>query len=164
MTAAGHAVVVSACLLGIPCRYDGGDRTDGQLMRRLADTGTVPVPLCPEQLAGFATPRPPMFFAAGDGDEVLAGRGRVVTAAGVDLTAALVAGAEAALAIARLAGARLAVFMDRSPSCGSTAVYRGGGLVAGTGVTKALFYRAGIRVVTARDFISAAAIAGEDSR
>jgi uncharacterized protein YbbK (DUF523 family) len=149
------AVVVSACLLGIPCRYDGGNKLSEHLIRMLADAAVIPVPVCPEQLAGFPTPRPPLCFAAGDGDAVCTGGGRVVNCNGVDVSGAMLAGAKAALTVARLAGARLAVFKERSPSCGIAEVYRGNGVVPGTGVTTALFRRQGIVVRDSRDLTSA---------
>ena len=83
--------LVSACLLGLPCAYDGRGRpVDGLLA--LAACGQV-VPICPEAAGGLPIPRPPAEIVGGDGGDVLDGRARVVTVAGDDVTAAFLRGA-----------------------------------------------------------------------
>ncbi|MFE6054205.1 DUF523 domain-containing protein [Kitasatospora sp. NPDC056446] len=142
-------IVVSACLAGVPCRYDGRARTsDGAL--RLVEEGRAVV-VCPERAGGLPTPRPPAEIVGGDGADVLDGRARVVDATGTDRTGEFLAGARAALDAAEAAGARRAVLMARSPSCGCGQVYDGtfgGELRPGDGVTAALLRRAGIEVTT----------------
>jgi uncharacterized protein YbbK (DUF523 family) len=131
-------VLVSACLLGIPTAYDGSASLCHYLLA-LAARGRV-VPICPEVAGGLAIPRPPAEIVGGDGGDVLAGRARVVTVEGVDVTAAYVRGAETTLAAAQRYEVELAILKQRSPSCGSSTIYDGshsGRLVPGRGVTAA---------------------------
>lgn len=119
-------ILVSACLLGIPCRYDGQSKAH-PLARALCEKHHV-VPVCGEIFGGLPTPRTPAEI---QGD-------RVVTRDGRDVTEAYRRGAEAAAQLARLTGAQAAVLKERSPSCGSGAVYDGtfsGVLTEGWGIT-----------------------------
>jgi uncharacterized protein YbbK (DUF523 family) len=102
--------------------------------------------VCPEQLGGLATPRPAAHLEGGSGEDVLDGRARVVTAAGVDVTEQFVKGAEETVEIARLFGAGRAILKERSPSCGCFQVNRDGALQSGSGVTAALLRREGLIV------------------
>ncbi len=106
-------ILVSACLLGIYCRYDGRCETDERVMALAQDH--VLIPVCPEQLGGLPTPRSAV--------ELL--DGRAVTSDGTDLTEAFERGAQQALRVARLTGARVAVLQPRSPSCGRGIIYDG---------------------------------------
>jgi uncharacterized protein YbbK (DUF523 family) len=145
-------VLVSACLAGRACRYDGSS-TDADAVGRLVSEGRA-VLVCPEVDGGLPTPRPPAEIVGGDGSDVLAGRAKVITVDGRDVTEAYVAGARRALDAARTAGARTAIMKARSPSCGRGAIYDGsfsGTLDAGDGVTAALLEAEGIRVVTEED-------------
>ncbi|GGM41843.1 hypothetical protein GCM10012275_11020 [Longimycelium tulufanense] len=140
-------VLLSACLAGVPCRYDGVAKTVEGC--RAAAERDEAVPVCPELLGGLRTPRRPAEIDGGDGDDVLDGRARVVDDEGTDVTAEYVAGAHRALEIARRHGADVAVLHDRSPSCGSDAIYDGtftGRTTSGQGVTAALLRRHGITV------------------
>jgi uncharacterized protein YbbK (DUF523 family) len=139
--------LVSACLVGIPCQYDGGsccnDRTQD-----LATQGSV-LPFCPEVAGGLPTPRPPAEIQGGDGHDVLEGRTRVVNIEGKDVTAEFLAGAQQALRVAHRWGIKEAILKARSPSCGVGRIYDGsfsGRLVEGDGVTAALLKREGIIV------------------
>ncbi len=143
-------VLVSACLLGEPVRHDGGARACGHpVLERWVAEGRV-VPFCPEMAAGMTAPRPAAEISAGaEGPEVLAGQARVLDADGEDLTAWFMAGARLALERALVAGARVAVLKEGSPSCGTRVI--GDGTFTstrkpGTGVAAALLARAGIRV------------------
>lgn len=130
-------LLVSACLLGVRCRYDGASKPH-PLVEELAKRHTL-VPVCPEQLGGLSTPRPP---AERQGD-------RVRTAAGVDVTEQYCRGAEEALRLCRIFGCEATVLKERSPSCGYGAVYDGtftGTLTAGNGVTAELLTAHGISV------------------
>ena len=143
------AVLVSACLAGRACRFDGSAANEGAVERLVAEGRAVLV--CPEVDGGLGTPRPPAEITGGDGADVLAGRARVVTRSGTDVTAAYVAGAQRALAAAREAGAKVAILKARSPSCGKGTVYDGSfsrSLTVGDGVTAALLAANGIRVLT----------------
>jgi len=137
-------VLVSACLLGLPTRYDGQSRATAAVRSALA--GRTPIPVCPEQLGGLPTPREPAECRGGSGEQVLNGEARVIDRAGRDVTAQFLAGARAVLAVARLTGAQCALLKDRSGSCGVSEVYRDGRLVRGMGVCAALLSRAGIEV------------------
>ncbi len=137
-------VLVSACLLGIPCRYDGTSRA---IDLSLSLDRIIPVPVCPEQLGGLATPRSAAFLVGGDGMDVLQKQARVVTHAGDDLTAAFLRGAQYVAAIARRLDIRWAILKERSPSCGSQWVWIGENLRPGCGVTSAWLRGMGITVV-----------------
>lgn len=130
-------LLISACLLGCPCRYDGASKPQAQCAALLARHTVVPV--CPEKLGGLPTPRPP---AERQGS-------RVVTAAGADVTRAYRRGAEEALRRCRVFGCEAAVLKERSPSCGCGAIYDGSFtalLTAGDGVTAELLKAEGIPV------------------
>jgi uncharacterized protein YbbK (DUF523 family) len=147
--------LVSACLLGVPCAYDGQGRSL-ELLLALVAWGEV-VPICPEVAGGLPVPRPPAEIVGGDGAGVLDGRARVVTAAGEDVTAAYVRGAERALAVTKRHGITVAILKQRSPSCGSTHIYDGthsGKLKTGEGVTTALLRWHGVAVRSESDLSS----------
>ena len=127
--------LVSGCLLGLACRYDG--RVKEYPDCRAALAGKVYVPVCPEQLGGLPTPREPADLAGGDGAAVLAGSARVVTRAGVDVTAHFVRGAEQVLRLARELRVAGVYLKSGSPSCGAGAVL---------GVTGALLRREGFAI------------------
>ena len=132
-------IVVSACLLGCECRYQG-DHCQNEAVLSLKNEHTL-VGVCPEQLGGLPTPRPPAEIQGT----------RVVNAKGADVTAAFTKGAEAALQLAKTAGATYAVLKARSPSCGKGRVYDGhfcGCLRDGNGVTADSFLQNGIAVYT----------------
>ncbi|WP_323121308.1 DUF523 domain-containing protein [Burkholderia alba] len=143
-------ILVSACLLGAPVRYDGSPKTllhplltQWQAEHRL-------VAICPELAGGMPTPRPPAEIQrAASGSAVLDGTARIVDRARQDVTGAFVDGARAALALALEQGCRYALLTDGSPSCGSEIIYDGsfsGRRHAGAGVTAALLRRHGIAV------------------
>lgn len=140
-------LVVSACLAGKQCRYDGGT-FDYPSIRALVEQGLA-IPVCPEELGGLPTPRIPSEIVDGDGMDVLDGKARVLGKEGGDVTEAFLKGAREALRIAREAGATEAILKAKSPSCGLYQIHDGhfqGGLVEGMGVTAALFEREGIPV------------------
>ncbi len=138
-------IVVSACLAGYRCRFDGTTR-ENPAIARLVAAGEA-IPLCPEELGGLTTPRMPSEIQHGDGTDVLEGKARVRNLAGEDVTEAFLAGARETLAIARRVGATTAILKDGSPSCGSTRI-RDGTFTntrrSGLGVTSAMLLRNGI--------------------
>lgn len=144
-------ILVSACLLGLPTRYDGQHKGNEHVLRHLRIHNLLPVPVCPEQLAGLPTPRPPCWFAQGAGSEVLDGHGRLVRADGRELNDLFINGATVTLSIARLTGCRQALFKEGSPSCGVRRIYRQQQVVAGQGVTTALLQRNGLQVYGEED-------------
>ena len=130
-------VLISACLLGVNCRYDGGGKEMPGVAALMERAELIPV--CPEIVGGLPTPRVPSERV---GDRVLAKDGG-------DVSAAFERGAGEALKLARLFGARLALLKERSPSCGSGQIYDGsfaGGLTQGDGVTAELLKANGIAV------------------
>ncbi|HKD66477.1 MAG TPA: DUF523 domain-containing protein [Candidatus Binataceae bacterium] len=137
-------IVVSACLLGRPCRFDGKDKFTPELAFLLEGRNVTAV--CPEELGGLGTPRAACQLQNGDGTDVLEGNARVISVDGIDRTQAFLSGATAALEHALAAGAREAILKESSPSCGVTRVYRDGALQSGQGVFAALLSRHGIRV------------------
>lgn len=141
---APEPVLVSACLLGARCRYDGRDNADAVLEDELAARGLRPVPFCPEEHGGLGTPRPPAWIERRDAAAVVEGRARVVDVQGRDVTAPFLAGAQGALARCRELGIRRAFLKERSPSCGVRGTHVDDVLVDGPGVTAELLQRAGV--------------------
>ena len=132
-------MLVSACLLGVECRYDGGGQAIDRLDALMARYELIPV--CPEQLGGLPTPRTPAERR----------EGRVVNRDGADVTDAFGRGATQACRIAALYGAELALLKARSPSCGRGMIYDGsftGRLVPGDGVAARALMDAGLEVYT----------------
>lgn len=147
-------IIISACLAGIPCRYDGSHRAIPELCRLVREGEAVPV--CPEILGGLATPRPPAEIRGGDGCAVIAGSARVSTLDGNDLSEAYLAGAAAMHRFAAGLGCKTAVLKDRSPSCGVREIYDGsfaGALRPGSGVAACYLRSRGIEVLTADEFL-----------
>lgn len=131
-------ILVSACLLGVRCRYDGKSKPH-PAVERLMEQHTL-IPVCGEILGGLPTPR---VSAERQG-------ARVVTADGCDVTAAYRRGAEEVLRLAERYGCTAAILKERSPSCGSGRIYDGtftGTLTDGWGVTAELLRDHGICVI-----------------
>lgn len=122
-------LVVSACLLGRQCRYDGSSVPFPQAA--MLEERYILIPVCPEVLGGLQTPRSPSELV----------EGRVISREGDDCTEAFLQGAQRALEIAENSGCKRALLMDRSPSCGYGAVYDGsfrGILIPGKGIFASL--------------------------
>ena len=131
-------IIVSACLLGTPCRYDGKSKPSEAVIA-LGEKYEL-VPVCPECLGGLPTPRLPCEIQ----------NGKVVRIDGVDCTREYTLGAEKSLEIARENGAEIAIFKAKSPSCGKYQIYDGtysGTLISGQGVTSKLFMENQITVI-----------------
>ncbi len=142
----GTPLLASACLIGARCRYDGGGKPR-RLLVEMARRGLV-LPLCPEQLGGLPTPRPPAELVDGLGEDVLAGRARVLDVLGADRSEAFRRGARETLTRARHHGCRLAVLKERSPSCGVCRLADGR---EGRGVTAALLAADGFDLISDED-------------
>ena len=130
-------ILISACLLGICCRYDGASKSYPGIAE-LAKTHTL-IPVCPEQLGGLPTPRPP---SERQGE-------RVMSVIGADVTEQYRSGAEETLKLFELLACDAAVLKEKSPSCGSGLIYDGsfsGTLTEGDGVTAELLRSHGIAV------------------
>lgn len=141
----GTPIGVSACLLGVCCKYNGGhngDRAqDGLLMLSVR---FLLIPVCPEQLGGLTTPRPPAEIVGG----------RVITREGTEVTAAFVRGAQETLALFEKLKVRTAILKDGSPSCGSQRIYDGtftGVRIPGEGLTTRLLRTHGCKVYSEAD-------------
>lgn len=131
-------ILVSACLLGCRCRYDGRSKPCPAVLA-LAEAHTL-IPACPEQLGGLPTPRPP---AEWQGE-------RIRNRTGEDVTEAYLRGAEEAAALALRLGCGAAVLKERSPACGNREIYDGsfsGVLVSGEGSAARALRAAGIPVL-----------------
>ena len=132
-------VLISGCLLGLRCRYDGESRPmKREIIEALLEKVNL-IPVCPEQLGGLATPRVP---AERCGDMVM-------TKEGKDVTAEYKRGAEEVLKIAKLFGCRYALLKEKSPACSSTEIYNGEfsrELIKGMGVAAELLSENGIKV------------------
>jgi len=145
-----NRILVSACLLGQPVRYDGKAKTLlHPALQRWQDEGRLIV-VCPELAGGMSVPRPPAEIEeCQTGGKVLKGEARVMDTSGADVTDEFVAGARIALNVAQTQGCRFALLMEGSPSCGSQTIYDGsftGHKHAGAGVTAALLQQNGIQV------------------
>ena len=152
-------ILISACLLGQPVRYDG--RSNEQKMSAYQQQiqrwqqQQLLIPVCPEVAGGLSTPRPAAEIIALDGRDVLQGTARVMTVDGEDVSAQFIAGAQQALTLAQKHGAKAALLAARSPSCGSGAIYDGsfsGTLHPGMGVTAALLEQNGVRCFSPENF------------
>ena len=132
-------ILISACLMGVKCRYDGGGKPCPAALA-LAGAHEL-IPVCPEQLGGLPTPRMPSEIRDG----------QVIRRDGVSVAEAYRRGAAEAVRLAKLFSCELAVLKARSPSCGCGCIYDGsftGTLIPGDGVTAALLKQQGLQVIT----------------
>ncbi|MFA7363110.1 MAG: DUF523 domain-containing protein [Aminobacteriaceae bacterium] len=131
-------ILVSACLLGIACRYDGSGAQSREILSFMGSCFFIPV--CPEIMGGLPTPRDPAEIYGG----------RVKTIRGIDVTDNYERGALQVLNLSLLYGCRRALLKERSPSCGAGMIYDGsfsGRLVPGEGITAGLLRRNGMKVI-----------------
>lgn len=131
-------ILVSACLLGVNCKYNGGNNRIDSILE-LGKEHTL-IPVCPEQLGGLPTPR---VCAEIKGN-------RVINQDGVDVTEQYHKGAKETLNIAELTDCKCAILQERSPSCGSSVVYDGTftkTLVKGKGITAKILADHGIQLI-----------------
>ena len=138
--------IVSKCLAGVPCRYDGKDNLVPEI-KALVERGEA-VAVCPEVLGGLPTPRTP--------SERLPD-GRVLDKRGKDVTAQFTRGAERAMEICREHGCTGAILKARSPSCGKGVIYDGsftGTRVPGSGVFAQMLLDTGIPVMTEEEYLA----------
>jgi len=135
-------IIVSACLAGIRCRYDGKDNFCAKVSE-LVKKGLA-IPLCPEQLGGLPTPRVPAEIR---GEKVFNKNGK-------DVTENFIKGAQETLKVAKLVNCKIAVLKSNSPSCGFGKVYDGtfsDKLTKGNGFTASLLSSNGIKIYTEND-------------
>lgn len=136
--------VVSMCLAGMPCRYDGKDNLAPEIKALLERNEAIAV--CPEVLGGLLTPRVPSEIQPD---------GRILNKQGEDVTTQFVRGAEQAMTICLTHGCTGAILKARSPSCGKGCVYDGsftGTRVPGNGIFAQMLIDAGIPVMTEEEY------------
>jgi len=141
----GRKLLVSACLLGVPCKYSGGANPCASLLRDIEEGRIDPVPVCPESYGGLPAPREP---SERSGD-------RVLSKSGQDVTAQYEKGAQSTLRIARVCGATGAILKANSPSCGTGRIYDGTfshTLTDGDGVTAQLLREQGYELADETDY------------
>jgi len=131
--------LVSACLCGIPCRYDGRSKPVERFVKMLREGQCLP--FCPEKLGGLCTPREPAVISGGNGNSVLDGTGRVILRdVSGDVTAEFIKGAELSVSYARALNPECIYLKEKSPSCG---IGMGENM---PGVAAAALIRSGLRV------------------
>lgn len=143
-----NPILISACLTGEACRYDGKPQKIHPLIQSWENQGRL-VKICPEVQGGLSTPRPPCEIINGTGYDVLQRKSIVCTKAGKDCTEQFLAGACHALETAIAHKASMAILKEKSPSCGTFFIYDGsfsGRLIKGPGVTAALLQSHGIHI------------------
>jgi uncharacterized protein YbbK (DUF523 family) len=142
-------IVISACLCGVNCKYNGKNNLDEKALKLFKEGKAIL--LCPEELGGMETPRIPHEIKCGTGADVLDGKAIVVSSNGEESTEKFIRGAKEALKIAKEAEVKHAILKAKSPSCGHGKIYDGsfnGIKREGNGVTAELFIRNGINVIT----------------
>ncbi|MGI5892058.1 MAG: DUF523 domain-containing protein [Bacillota bacterium] len=145
-------IIVSACLLGKNCTYDGGNNYNQAVCDWLKDKQFIAV--CPEEVAGLPIGRPPAEIKGASGTGVLGSYNKVFDKSGRDVTKEFLAGALKTLEEADSAGATIAILKENSPSCGVHFVFDGTfshKKTPGKGVTAALLEREGIKILSEKD-------------
>lgn len=135
--------LISACLCGVDCKYDGGNNKNKEVLKLLRKGQAVLV--CPEQLGGLETPRDPSEIVE-DSKET-----SVITCDGSVVTEQFLKGAKETLKIAKLMGIKKAILKERSPSCGSSEIYDGKfqkRVIKGKGITTRLLEENGVCVIS----------------
>lgn len=140
-------ILISACLLGIDCKYNGGANTVSEKYIEALKEKYNLIPICPESYGGLSTPRLPSERV---GERVLARDG-------TDVTAQYQKGAEAALRLAQIFGCKIAILKEHSPSCGHDTIYDGTfshTLTPGDGVAAELLKQNGVTVYGEGDIVN----------
>lgn len=135
-------VLVSACLLGVNCKYNGNSNKNEKVLKYIKDKQVIPI--CPEILGGLSTPRTPSEVS----------NNRIITKDGKDVTSNYTKGAEEVLKLCKLFDVKKAILKSKSPSCGSGLIYDGtfsNILTKGDGITTKLLKENNIEVLTEDD-------------
>ena len=143
-------ILISSCLAGIKCAYDGKARVC-DCMAGITDY----VSLCPEVLGGMSVPRERSEIVGGIGTDVLDGKARVMSFSGKDNTESFLSGARRTLDEAFRHNVKVAILKEHSPSCGVNKIHSGlfnGTLREGQGVTTALLRRHGVKVYSENEY------------
>lgn len=136
-------IIVSACLAGVCCRYDGKGYCIEKIAQLLSQGKAMPI--CPEQLGGLPTPRPPAEIR----------QGRVITKDGADVTEFFYKGAQEVLRLAEMVNCTQAILKARSPCCGCGQIYDGTfskTLIPGNGILAQMLLQKGIRIYTEESY------------
>lgn len=151
-------VLISACLLGRPVRYNGKSLTvESKHLNEWRQQGRL-VAICPEMEGGLPVPRAAAEIIDGQVGNVVDGTAEVITIEGENVTGLFMSGAERVLSLCQQNNIKMAIFAEGSPSCGSSEVYDGsfsGRRIAGMGVTSALLERHGVEVFSQFQLTSA---------
>lgn len=140
-------ILVSACLAGVNCRYDGKSCKNEDISKLISQDKAIAI--CPEQLGELPVPRERIEIVSGDGYHILKGTAKAINDKGIDVSENIILGAYKVLRIAQILKIKEVIFKSRSPSCGYKEIYDGtftGKLKKGTGVCSALLIKNGIKV------------------
>ena len=143
--------LISACLCGVNCKYDGANNYN-EKCNELFISGKA-ILICPEQLGGLTTPRVPSELQA-KAKDIVEGNGKIVTKEGMDVTKQFIKGAKEVVEIAKKLSISTAILKERSPSCGVNFVYDGsfnGNKVKGKGITTEMLNEIGIKTLSEKD-------------
>ena len=142
------SILISACLLGVACRYDGLSKPlDSEIIEKLRTEYHL-IPVCPEVMGGLPTPRIPAEISSD---------GKVFRSDGVEVTENYIRGAQEALRLARIFECDTALMKEKSPSCGAGKIYDGTftkTLTSGNGIAAELLQKNGIRIVGETEIFS----------
>jgi len=140
-------ILVSACLVGINCKYSGGNNYNQKIFNLVKEGKAIPI--CPEQLGGLKTPRKPAEIKNIDGKRY------VINNEGEDVTENFERGAIEVLNLAQNLNIKTAILQPRSPSCGVNKIYSGnfdGKLTDGNGILAELLIQNGVKVFTPEEY------------
>lgn len=148
-------ILVSGCLLGVNCKYNGGNNYNEKIIEYLKDKEYIVV--CPEKYGGLKTPRVPSEIQSlKTAKDVLCGNAKVLSKNGEDVTEYFLKGANEVLDIALKNKCTFAILKESSPSCGPSLVYNGnfeGIKIPGKGVCAKLLEENGIKVISEDDIV-----------
>lgn len=145
--------IVSACLAGVACTYKGQHKLRRPI-RKLVDDGSA-IAACPEVMGGLPIPRENSEIVGGDGRDVLAGKAKIITISGIDISKNYIRGSRAILKLAKSSRIKKAILKANSPACGFGHIYDGTfrrKLKKGSGVLAALLRQNGLRITNERQY------------
>lgn len=134
-----ESILVSSCLLGSNCKYNGLNNKNDKVLEYIKDKKVIPI--CPEIMGGLPIPRTPSEIK----------NNKVITKEGIDVTNNYKKGAEEALYLAKIFNVKKALLKSKSPSCGKNKIYDGSftsTIIEGNGITTKLLIENGIEVIT----------------
>lgn len=141
-------ILVSACLVGLNCKYNGGNNYNEKICKLVKEGKAIP--LCPEQIGGLKTPRVPSEIRYIDGKKY------VFNKDGEDVTKEFICGAKEVFEFAKRMNIDTAILKSKSPSCGLGKIYDGkfqGNLIDGDGILAEMLIENGIKVINSDEFI-----------